>query len=191
MATSTAIDLLAPVHRLTVEQYLQMSEAGLFGQDVRVELIEGVVVEMSAQGTPHLKAVSWLNREVVPQLPRELMLVPQSTLRMDELDSAPEPDIYIADERVLGDADALPLLIIEVSVSSLAYDRVTKSRLYARRGVPEYWVVNAAEEQIEVHRGPYEGSWGSRMVHGAGDTLEPLLLPGVRVDVGALLAFIA
>lgn len=191
MPTPTAIDLLAPVHRLSVARYLQMAEAGLLDGDVRVELIDGVVVEMSPQGTPHYRALGWLNKVLVPQLPSHLMLIPQSTLPLPALDSAPEPDIYVLDETLVGDADAVPLLALEVAVTSLAYDRITKGRLYARLGVADYWIVNVAEGAVEVHRAPRDGVWTDRTVHGPDAVLEPLLLPGVKVGVGELLAFTA
>lgn len=72
MASTTSVDLLAPVHRLSVERYGAIAEQGLFDNGPTVELIDGILVEMSPIGTPHLLAVMWLNRELVPQLSREL-----------------------------------------------------------------------------------------------------------------------
>ncbi len=189
--SSHAVDLLAPIHRLSVEQYLQASEAGVFERGPRVELIDGVIVEMAAQNTPHLSGVAWLTKHLVPQLDPRLILMPQLPAKMPELDSVPEPDIWVIEEATIRDDAPFPLLVVEVAVSSLGYDRVTKARLYARRGVADYWIVNVAEACVEVHRKPAGDGWGARTVHRAGETLEPLRLEGVGVDVGALLDFIA
>jgi len=70
-----------------------------------------------------------------------------------------------------------------------ALDRITKSRLYARHGIPEYWIVNVADEVVEVHLEPAGDAWASRTVHGAGTVLTPHALPGVTVVVDELLAF--
>lgn len=189
--SSTAIDLLTPVHRLSVEDYMRLGETGVFDQGPRVELIDGVIVEMSPIGPPHFRAVGWLTKHVVPQLDPALMLMPQCTLVMPEQGSAPEPDIAVLVEAEVGGQAPTPLLIIEVSDSSLRYDRITKARLYARRGVADYWILNVQAASVEVLRDPDGEAWGSRTTHRAGETLEPLLLPGVSVELGPLLAFTA
>ena len=189
--SSTAVDLLTPVHRLSVEQYMRLGETGMFDQGPRVELIDGVIVEMSPIGPPHFRAVGWLNKHLVPQLDPSHMLMPQCTLVMPGQGSAPEPDIAVLVEAEVGGREPTPLLVIEVSDSSLRYDRITKGRLYARRGVADYWIVNVKDAAIEVLRQPDGEFWGSRTVHRAGETLRPLLLEDVTVDVGGLLAFTA
>jgi len=104
----------------------------------------------------------------------------------------PEPDIAILEvEEVLQRVAERPLLVIEVSDSSLRFDRITKSRLYARHGVPEYWIVNVAEEVVEVHLEPASDAWASRTVHGAGAVLTPHALPSVTIVVDELLEFMA
>jgi len=191
MAT-TAIDLLAPVHRLSVEQYLRMAEAGLFDDGVRVELIDGVVLEMSAAEWPHRLAVMWLTRTLVPQLDDAHILSSQQGVELPALLSMPEPDIAVlAVEAVVARSSGRPPLIIEVSATSLRFDRITKSRLYARHGVEEYWIVNVDEAVVEVHREPAGDAWATRTVHGAGEVLRPLLLPDVSVELDPLLAFMA
>lgn len=94
-------------------------------------------------------------------------------------------------EADVGSSEPTPLLVIEVSDSSLRYDRITKARLYARRGVADYWILNVREQVVEVHRAPTADAWDERTVHGAGETLRPLLLPGVALELGGLLAFVA
>ena len=190
MAT-TAIDLLAPVYRLSVEQYERMAEAGVFDEGPRVELIDGIVVEVSPQNEPHFTALAWLNKHLVPQLDPAHILMPQLPARMPSLRSMPEPDVWVLEEALIRDAEPFPLLVIEVADSSLGIDHVTKARLYARRGVADYWIVDVRAGAVEVHREPSGERWGERTTHGPDTTLRPLLLPGVEVDVGALLAFAA
>lgn len=191
-SSSTSLDLLAPVHRLSVDEYVRIAEAGVFDGGPRVELIEGVIVEMSPTGTPHLRAVMWLTRVLVPQLAEAHILSPQQAIALPELKSMPEPDVAVLTvDEVLFRVAEQPLLVIEASASSLSFDRITKSRLYARHGVPEYWILDIEGGAVEVHREPIGDTWASRTVHGPGEVVTPLLLPGVTVDVGDLLAFTA
>ncbi|MBA2349655.1 MAG: Uma2 family endonuclease [Solirubrobacterales bacterium] len=156
-----------------------------------MELIDGVIVEMDPMNPPHVRAVGWLTKHLVPQLDPAHMLTPVCTLYMPSQRSAPEPDIAVLVENEVGDEAPDPLLVIEVSDASLRYDRITKSRLYARRGVADYWILNVPDQVIEVHREPTDEFWGRRTIHHAGETLEPLRLPGVKLDIGALLAFVS
>lgn len=189
---STAIDLLAPVHRLTVAEYRRMDEIGLFDEGPRVELIEGVLVEMSPIGPAHERAVIWLTRILVPQLDDAHVVSPQGSVVMAERHSVPQPDVAIrSTEEVLDGRQERAALIVEISVSTLRFDRITKSRLYARHRIADYWIVNVADEVVEVHRDPSGDTWGTRTVHRAGGTLRPLLLPAVGVELGPLFEFIA
>ena len=186
---STAIDLGAPVHRLSVPQYLRMAEAGAFAADERVELIDGIIVDVSPQGDAHALALAWLVDAIVRRLGPEHIAMPQLPAPMPAEGSTPEPDIWIGERARLRAEGASPLLVIEIAVSSLGYDRTTKARLYARRGIREYWIVNLADAVVEVHREPAGSTWKSITTHAAGAVLEPVLLPTVAVDVGALLDF--
>ncbi len=190
---STTIDLLAPVHRLSVDDYRRMHEVGLFdGTDLRFELIEGIVVEMSPIGRAHERAVTWLTRTLDRQLDDTQLVSPQSSIVLAELRSLPQPDIAIRTRaELLERTDDPPLLIIEVAGSSLRFDRITKSRLYANHGIADYWIVNIDDEAVEVHRDPTGDGWGTRTVHRAGEVLRPLLLPDITVELGPLLDFTA
>lgn len=192
MATDTTLDLLAPVHRLSAAQYLRMGEAGLLDPDVRVELMDGVVVEMSPIGEQHAWCVTWLARTLDRQLDDDHFTWIQNPVVLPEQRSVPEPDIAIV--RRPGGPLALPgdaLLVVEVSDTSLGYDRLTKARLYALRGVPEYWIVNVRESTVEIHRDADDGDWNTRTVALPGETLSLLALPDVRVDLTSLFGFIA
>lgn len=189
MAT-TAIDLFAPVHRLTVDQYERIAQSGIYDEGPCVELIDGVVVEMSAMGLPHSLAIAWINRALARQIDESLLLGPQIPVRMSAFDSMPEPDVFVAMTEDYRAGQPRPLLTIEVSDSSLRYDRITKARLYARRELPDYWIVNLRDRVVELHRAPSDGAYTERTVEGPGATLRPLLLPDVTLELDALLAFV-
>ncbi|MBA2348980.1 MAG: Uma2 family endonuclease [Solirubrobacterales bacterium] len=190
MAT-TALDLLMPVYRISVDEYERMGEIGLFDQK-RVELIEGVIVEMSPIGRRHDRGVSWLTRTITLQLDDTVIVSPQGSIALPQLGSMPQPDLAVrTTAEMLGHSDDPLRLLVEVADSSLRYDRITKSRLYARAAIGEYWIVNVEEETVEVHTEPAGEFWGRRTVHGPEDTLEPVGLPGVGVALAPIFDAIA
>ena len=160
-----------------------MITAGLF-RDERVELIEGVVVEMSPQNAPHSYVIQILSRLLMPRLLGRADVRVQLPF-VAGAHSVPEPDLAIV---ALGNyMDAHPsqaLLIIEVADSSLKFDRQEKADLYARAGVPEYWVVNLADRIIERHSEPTSGAYTRVTPFRTGETIQPLAFAdlGVRVD---------
>lgn len=81
--------------------------------------------------------------------------------------------------------------MIEISDSSLRFDRITKARFYARYGAEEYWIVNVQDAVVEVHREPSGEQWALHTVRGGGEVLEPAGLPGVAIAVDPLLAVLA
>lgn len=141
------------VHRITVEEFLALDEAGFFREVGRVELVEGEIIEMSPLHLPHSRAQMQLSVAValaVDGVAGVEALSPVSA----ELDryNLPEADIVIAN-KVVDDADKFVTaktvrLLIEVSSSSLRHDLGRKQRLYARTGVPEYWVVDVEGRRI-------------------------------------------
>ena len=135
-----------------------MAEVGILGEDDRVELIRGEVVEMSPPGRHHRAFVNNLNRLLSRRLPEHTVVSVQNPLPLSD-DTEPQPDLAVLCTRDVSfkDREAWAedaLLVIEVADSSLAYDRSTKRRLYAAAQIPEYWVVDCAAETVEVHCGP-------------------------------------
>lgn len=170
-------------HRLTVEQYHRMGEAGVFAPGARVELIDGEVIDMAPIGTRHWSVVNRLNRLLV-QATGELAVVSvQASIRLDR-QSEPEPDLAVLRPRDDFYASALPtghdaFLVIEVADSSLAYDLRLKGRLYALHGVPAYWVVDLAAGLLHTFAVPQGEAYS---VIDATATPGTLALPGL-VDV--------
>jgi Uma2 family endonuclease len=179
-------------HRLDVGAYYRMAEAGILAQNDRVELIGGEIFDMVPIGSAHAGKTDRLNRLFARAAADGLALVGvQRPLRLDAYNE-PEPDVMLlkprADDyqgRHPGAADVL--LLVEVSESSLAYDRGIKLALYAKFGVPEVWIVDLRGAAIEVYREPAGDAYAfsERLTSGS---LAPVLVPGIAIDFGALLA---
>jgi Uma2 family endonuclease len=178
--------------RFDVEAYYRMAEAGILGDRRRVELIDGEIIDMAAIGSPHAEVTNRLARLFSRALRDEVALGNmQSPLRLDAYNE-PEPDLMILRPRAGGYRASHPnaadvLLLVEVSETSLAYDRGVKLALYARFGVPEVWIVDLPGSAVEVYREPKEGAYASRERLTDG-LLAPAVVPGVTVDVAGLLA---
>ena len=127
-------------HRLTVDDYHQMAEAGILADDDRVELIEGEVLDMSPIGSLHAALVAMLSQYLAQQAAGRATVWAQNPIHLDETNE-PQPDIALVTPRPDFYASAHPtpadtLLVVEVAESSLAYDLGVKVPLYARHGVP-------------------------------------------------------
>ncbi|HEY1689075.1 MAG TPA: Uma2 family endonuclease [Solirubrobacteraceae bacterium] len=148
MAAQPATTL--PVHRIDVETYDRMVVAGTL-EGARVELLEGLLSEMSPQSPQHAAAIEVLTRHFANAGARVRVQLPISI----PPDSEPEPDLaLVAEKPPAGEHARTALLVIEVAVSSQAIDRNVKARLYARAGVPTYWLLDLAARTLEIHTQP-------------------------------------
>jgi Uma2 family endonuclease len=177
--------------RFTVQDYHRMAEAGILHEDDRVELIEGELIEMAAIGSRHFACVMELTRLLGKQLGDEVRLSIQNPVRLDEHNES-QPDVAVLRARE-GYFRELPrpddvLLLIEVSDTTLAYDRNVKVPLYARLGIREVWIVDLSNDSVERHTEPSES--GYRLVRraGRGETLASEALPTLVLPVDAVLA---
>ena len=158
-------------HLISVDAFHRMGETGILGPQDRVELIDGEIIDMSPIGVLHAAIVDVLARHFGRRTGESVFVRCQNPLRLDNI-SEPEPDIAILRPRAdfymtahPGAADVL--LVIEVADTSLAYDLGTKVPLYARHGIPEVWVIDAATRQTRVFRRPV-GSGGTGSSGGSG-----------------------
>jgi len=145
-------------HLFTVADYHRMTEAGLFHENPRVELIQGQIIDMAAIGSPHFGMVNRLTRLLVPLVRAHGLVSVQNPVRLDP-GSEPQPDIAILKPRADDYETGVPgpddvLLPIEVADTSLDFDRDVKVPLYAQSGIAEYWIVNLPERIVKVHREP-------------------------------------
>jgi Uma2 family endonuclease len=178
-------------HSFTVAQYERMGEAGILSENDRVELIEGEIVEMSPIGERHAACVGRLTQVLSLLFQRQAILWIQNPIRLDDY-SEPQPDVSVLKPRADFYGQALPtpadvLLIIEVSDSTLEYDRQIKVPLYARAGVPEVWIVNLADERIETYADPAAGAYQMTAVAGRGEEVRAQGLASLRLSVAEVL----
>jgi Uma2 family endonuclease len=154
--TTVSPDVQERLRRISVDEYHRIIEAGILGEDEKVQLVGGVLIAMTPQGRRHAFVIQELNRLLVRALGDDLRVLTQLPLVLGD-DSEPEPDLAVVQASEAASSSRHPgtaLLVIEVAGESLRFDRGTKATLYARAGIPEYWIVNLAEDSVEVHRDP-------------------------------------
>ena len=148
---------------LTVSEYHKMAEAGILTEDDRVELIHGEIIKMSPIGSWHSSHVKRINKLLNKFLGDRAIVSVQDPVAINDY-SEPEPDIAILRYRADFYEENHPrpkdvFLIIEVADSSIDYDQDTKLKLYANAGIPEFWIVNLEDEQIEIYKTPAQDTY--------------------------------
>jgi Uma2 family endonuclease len=151
-----AVEVATTRRRFTRAEYYRMAEAAILGEDDRVELIEGEIIQMSPIGGRHFAFVINLTHLLAVRLASHALVSVQSPVILTD-DTEPQPDLAVLRRRAYKERKAYAddvLLLIEVADTSLAYDRTTKLRLYAEAGIPEYWIVDCTSETVEIYRNP-------------------------------------
>ena len=151
-ATTQAADGM-PRRPWTIAEIEAVVRAGIIAEDERFELIGGEVVPMSPKGARHEMIKADLNEHLQRLGVDAVRIVPETTLRLDEV-SFLEPDFCVFPRTILpGDVRGYDVLLaIEIADTSLAYDRGRKLGVYAAYGIPEVWVVDAASLVTHVYR---------------------------------------
>jgi len=180
-----------PIYRLSVAQYHAMAEHGILTEDDPVELLEGWLVQKMTKHRPHARCTRRTRRALDQLVPTGWYVETQEPVTTT--DSEPEPDVAV----VRGDDDDYldrhpgphdVALVIEVADSTLRRDRTTKKRLYARAGIPVYWIANLIESRFEAYTEPSgaarQPDYRQRQEYGPDDEI-PVVLDGV--EVGRLL----
>jgi Uma2 family endonuclease len=169
--------------RFTSEQYAAMGQAGILGEDDRVELIAGEIIQMSPVGYRHILCVTLLtgclNQLLLALGLGERWLVsPQNPIHLPN-DTELMPDIAIIARRAYTDVPtaADTLLVIEVSDTTLHYDRNRKLHTYARAGIPEYWIVNLVDNRLERYTDPVGQRYRTTGYATLGQSLTATVLP--------------
>lgn len=179
-------------HRWTVREFQRMGETGFLDPKARLELIEGELFEMAPIGSFHAGTVGILTRLLVRAVANSAFVHVQNPIWLDD-HSEPQPDIVLLRPRSDYYLKEHPraedvLLLIEVSDSTVRFDRKTKIPLYARHGIPEVWlVVGPRRRHIEVYRElqPERGEYQTRLQAREG-VLAPALLPEAEIRLDAL-----
>jgi len=181
--------------RFSKGEYYRMGEMGFF-QGQKVELIEGRIMVLSPQNAPHWTSVERVRRRLEQVFGQGYEVRMQGPIDLGQT-TEPEPDIAVVVGSLEDFKESHPnaaVLIVEISDTTVSYDRRRKGSLYARAGVKDYWIVNLVKGQVEVYRDPipdakerYGHRYSSRTDLQRGATVSPLALPGVNILVDDLL----
>ena len=179
-----------PYHRWSVEEYHQMALSGLLDETDRVELIEGELIDMAPIGSKHAFRVDSVARALQLAAGKAFLIRVQNPVLLGER-SEPQPDIAVVTDKNY--AEAHPgaedvLLIVEVSDTTVAYDRDVKLSLYARHGIPEVWLLDVNAGELTVYREPAEGQYRLIRKPTAAEAVSPVLVPGVAISLAQVLA---
>jgi Uma2 family endonuclease len=167
----------------------RLVSAGIFGPSDRVELLEGEIIEMTPEKSRHAAAVDLSLEALRRAFGASYSIRVQHPLAVSDA-SEPEPDLAVVRGSARDYVDQHPAsaaLVVEVSDTSLDYDRTRKARVYASAGIAEYWIVNIVAGVLEVHRDPGDSGYRSVSVRRAGETISPLAAEGAPVAVADLL----
>lgn len=178
-------------HRITVDEYYRMAEAGILAEDARVELIEGEIIDMPPIGAEHGGTVAHLNELLSAAAGQQAQVRVQLPVRLSDI-SEPVPDFALVARRAdfykkkhPGPGDTY--VVIEVSQSSLRYDLQVKAALYARHRISEYWVIDLPGRQIRFFRAPSSEQYTDISVQKAPAIVAPIALPDIKIDLTHLL----
>ena len=189
---------LPPAPRIgwTVEEFERLFDAGFFAPDARLELIEGEIFEKEAREPKVAVAIS-LAQDVLRRFFNNEFCVRVQLPMVFGISSKPEPDLVVVEgtpRTFLESHPTTAVLAVEISDTTLVTDQTTKSSLYARAAVEEYWIVNLVDRTLEVRRQPFEQSdalfgWAYRstLILLPGESVVPLRAPGTSVNVNELL----
>jgi Uma2 family endonuclease len=175
----------------TVQEYHLMGKAGILCEDDRVELIEGEIVQMAAIGTRHASSVKPLIAVFSDLERRRAIIGAQHPIQLNER-TEPQPDIVLLQPRADYYATAHPvpsevLLLVEVSDSTVDFDREVKVPNYARSGIQEVWLWDREVNCLEVFREPTADGYTSMQKFERGDMVAPLAFPEFEVSVDFIL----
>ena len=174
-------------HLFTRAEFEKLIDLGFFEEDAKIELLNGTLIEMSPQGLPHSSTIHGLTKLLFRKFGDRADVRVQLPLAAGER-SRPEPDFALVPPGRY--REALPeqaYLVIEISDSTLRFDRQTKASIYAAHGVPEYWIVNLPESVVEVYTDPSEGRYRQVRTARRGEKLSLSAFEGVSLTVDEIL----
>lgn len=177
-------------------EYDRLVECEIFGTDDRIELLGGEMIVKEPQHRPHVTAIQLAARALRQAFGPGWDVQIQAPVALDD-ESEPEPDVSVVpgDPRDYGMAHPTrPVLIVEVSLSRLAFDRDHKGSLYARARLADYWIVNLPDRRLEIYREPvpdgatpFGWRYGRHVTLGPDERVSPLARPGADITVADLL----
>jgi len=176
--------------RFSVDEYYKMIDLGLITDYEKAEIIDGELIKKMTIGDRHAQIVDLLARFFLTNVSDKIRVRIQNPLRISDYNE-PQPDIVLADLN-LYDGRRHPrsretILIVEVSGSTLKFDRDTKLALYAEAGIPEVWIVNLNADIFEVHQKPSNGIYQRTNIFNRGETVVSEAMPGLTLAVDEIL----
>lgn len=184
----------APVLKrlFTVEEFHQMAEGGVFGEDDRLELLDGEILQMTPIGKEHAACVARLSEMLWERCRASAIINVQNPLVLSE-ETELYPDVALLRRRSDFYREALPrpadvVLVVEVADTTVDYDRHVKVPRYARAGIPEVWVVDLRARVIDVHAGPVAGEYRDERHAQPGESLAIPGVPAQQLAVADILA---
>ncbi len=189
MAAGSTVRAPTP-YRFTVETFERLGQLGILDDTVRVELIDGEIIQMSAMGDRHVRCVNRLNRRLFMALGERVIISIQNPLVLSTND-APQPDVAVlwpsAEDHPGHPRPADVLFVVEVSDSTLRYDQSVKLPLYARGGIAELWIADLTGETITRYAVPEHGRYSSKTTFQRGESVTSSVLPDLTLLVDDLL----
>jgi Uma2 family endonuclease len=178
-------------HFTDLAEWHRMGEAGIFPPESRMELINGEILHMAPIGFNHAGHTRRLNALFSLMLTDQAIVSIQSPIQLGDL-SEPEPDFALLRPEPSFYSTRHPkaddvLLLIEVSDSTLHFDRTQKLRLYATYHIPEYWIINLIDDSLEVYRHPQDGDYLDKAVLSKSDSLTLQALPDIQIAAADIL----
>lgn len=177
--------------RFSVDEYYKMIELDILKDYEKAEIIDGELIKKTTIGDRHAAIVNVLNRFFVKNVSDEVLVSIQNPLRISDFDE-PEPDIVLSDlTKYDGKRHPRPeevILVIEVSDTTLKYDRDIKLPLYAEAGISEVWIVNLKKDIIEIHQKPFNDIYQTVKVYKPGETVKSEVLPDLSLEVDKILS---
>ena len=184
--------MLVPAEPLvSVPEYYRLAETGVLPPEARVELLNGKIIPMPPIGSFHGGLVNRLIRIYTRLSQGRWQVAAQNPLRLDD-HSEPEPDFLLLKPSPDDYTARHPrpddvFLLVEVSDTTLGYDRAEKIPACGRAGIAEVWLVDLNHARIEVYRDPCFTGYAARTVLSPGDPIAPQAFPDAVVTVAELL----
>ena len=177
--------------RFRVEDFRRMTEAGILPEESGWEIIDGYLIDKMSIGSKHASTVKRLNRKLTRLFDDKVIISVQDPIHIDEFNE-PEPDIMLLKPREDFYAENHPipqdvLLLIEVSDSTVEYDRKYKKTLYAAAGIVEFWIVNLPDETVECYSSLKNGTYHLARISEIGETVESNSVENLKLSVEEIL----
>jgi Uma2 family endonuclease len=175
----------------SVDEYYKMVDAGILSERDRTELINGEIIQVSPMGSRHAAVVTRVTNLLIPLFKDKALLRPQLPLRLNKFNE-PEPDIVLLKHRQDCYSSGHPgpsdvFLVVEISASSLRYDRDVKLPIYAMSRLPEVWIVDLRQESVLVNRDPGDRGYATLLHLERGAKVSCLAFPDIELDLNDVL----